>query len=51
MTALLNSFSDLDIKGHADQRPMKQIVAVRELIKQGAKELSADFDTCIADPV
>lgn len=30
VTALLNSFSDLDLKGHADQRPMKQVVALRE---------------------
>src|SRR5437867_8272444 len=51
VTALLNSFSDLDIKGNADQRPMKQVVALRELIEQGAKELPADFDARIAEPV
>lgn len=38
VTALLNSFSDLDLKGNADQRPMKQVVALRELIEQGARE-------------
>ena len=51
VTALLNSFSDLDLKGHADQRPMKQVVALRELIGQGARELPAGFDADIAGPV
>mgnify|MGYP000199142626 CR=1 FL=1 len=32
VTALLNAFSDLDLKGQADQRLMKQVVALRELI-------------------
>ena len=51
VTALLNFFSDLDIKGNSDQRPMKQIIALRALIEQGAKDLPADFDDGIADPV
>jgi hypothetical protein len=51
VTALLNSFSDLDLKGHADQRPMKQVVALRELIGQGARELPAGFDADIAGPL
>ena len=51
VTALLNSFSDLDLKGHADQRPMKQVIALRELIGQGATELPMDFDADIAGPV
>ena len=51
VTALLNSFSDLDLKGNADQRPMKQVVALRELIEQGARELPVGFDADIAGPV
>ncbi|MCA0215575.1 MAG: Tn3 family transposase [Proteobacteria bacterium] len=51
VTALLNSFADLDLKGHADQRPMKQVVALRELIGQGARELPTGFDADIAGPV
>lgn len=51
ITALLNSFSDLDLKGNADQRPMKQVVALRDLIEEGAKELPVGFDAGIADPV
>ena len=51
VTALLNSFSDLDLKGHADQRPMKQVVALRELIGQGARELPVGFDADMAGPL
>ena len=51
ITALLNSFSDLDLQGHADQRPMKQVVALRELIGQGATELPTGFDAGIAAPI
>ena len=51
VTALLNSFSDLDLKGNADQRPMKQVVALRELIEQGVRELPVGFDADIAGPV
>jgi hypothetical protein len=51
VTALLNAFSDLDLKGNPDQRPMKQVVALRELIEQGARELPVGFDASIADPV
>ena len=51
VAALLNSFADLDLKGHADQRPMKQVVALRELIGQGATELPAGFDADMAGPL
>lgn len=51
VTALLSTFSDLDLKGALDQRPMKQVVALRELMAQGAQELPAGFDADVADPV
>lgn len=51
VTALLGAFSDLDLKGDTDQRPMKQVVALRELMAQGAQELPAEFDADVADPV
>lgn len=51
VTALLHAFSDLDLKGHADQRPMQQVVALRDLTGQGAQELPAGFDVGIAEPV
>ncbi len=51
VTALLNAFSDLAIQGRPDQRPMKQIAALRELIDSGARELPIDFDTQLAEPV
>lgn len=51
VTALLGAFSDLDLKGAVDQRPMKQVVALRELMAQGAQELPAGFDVGVAEPV
>jgi len=51
VTALLSAFSDLAIQGHPDQRPMKQIAALRELIERGAQELPIDFDPHLAQPV
>lgn len=51
VTALLNVFSDLDLRGHADQGPMKQVVALRGLIAQGAQELPAGFDVGVSPPV
>lgn len=51
VTALLGAFSDLDLKGHTDQRPMKQVVALRELIEQRATELPVGFDAGIAGPL
>lgn len=51
VTALLNSFSGLEIKGHPDQRLVKQIAVVRELIEQGTTKLPSDFDVRIVDPV
>ena len=39
VTALLNAFADLDIKGDETQRPLRQILALRDLQASGAKEL------------
>lgn len=51
VTALLNAFSDLELKGDSQQRPMQQVVALRELMAQGARELPSGFDAGVADPV
>ena len=51
VTALLNAFADLEIKGDETQRPLRQIEALRDLQASGAKELPKDFDLNIADPV
>jgi TnpA family transposase len=51
ITALLNAFSDLDIRGRSDQRPLKQVAALRALVEDGAKELPIDFDVSVAEPV
>lgn len=51
VTSLLNVFADLEIKGDAAQRPLKQVMALRELDAKGMKELPADFDVSIVDPV
>lgn len=51
VTSLLNVFSDLEIKGDAAQRPLKQVTALRELEAKGIKELPAEFDVSIVDPV
>ena len=51
VTALLNAFADLNIKGDERQRPLRQILALRDLLASGAKELPRDFDINVADPV
>ena len=51
VTALLSAFAELDIKGDETQRPLRQILALRDLQASGAKELPKDFDLNIADPV
>ena len=51
VTALLNSLVGLEIQGGAGNSSLKQIAALRELQASGAKELPADFDAGIADPV
>ena len=44
-------FSDLEIKGDAGQRPLKQVMVLRELTGRGIKELPMDFDVSVVDPV
>lgn len=51
VTSLLNVFSDLEIKGDAAQRPLKQVIALKDLDARGIKELPADFDVSIVEPV
>lgn len=51
ITALLNAFSDLDIRGRSDQRPLKHVAALRALVEDGATELPIDFNVAVADPV
>lgn len=51
VTSLLNVFSEMEIKGDAAQRPLKQVNALKALNAREAKELPLDFDVSVVDPV
>jgi len=51
VAALLNALVGLEIQGAAGNASLKQIAVLRALMASGLKELPADFDVSIAEPV